>query len=137
MKDESTHSDSVSASDAAMLKATSEVACGVRPLQFTKVESYTTFTAEYAWDGGDVVFHFYRAPEHSASYWLEKFPTALDPIARDLFQAGPPRLRAAYTDEMDSWWMRANGFSHLVDKDAFISRFLQRLDQTLDTMSST
>jgi hypothetical protein len=134
MKDEK--KSALTEEDRQGLKSMNSSACGVAPLQFTKVEDYTSFTAEYAWDDGDLVFHFFRAPDHDAAYWLQKFPSALDPVARQAFKAGPPRLRAAYTDEMDSWWLRAKGYTHLVDKDAFVARFLQKLDQTLDTMSS-
>lgn len=148
MKGEISHKDPIAAQDVASLRALDDVACGVQPLQFKKVEDYTTFLAEYAWDGDDLVFHFFRTPEmqgqagppaglSGTQYWRLVFPEVLDPVAREVFQAGPPRLRAAYTEEMDSWWLRASNYGHLIDKDAFVSRFLAKLDQTLDTTSST
>lgn len=111
---------------------------GVMPIQFVQVDEYTTFRAEYAMDGDDFVLHFFQSPERSKdlNYWLKSFPVVLDTVARSHFQANRPRLVAAYTEEMDSWWLRAHGYANVVDKDAYIRRFLEKLDHTLDTLIS-
>ena len=121
------------------LKALDQVACGIETLQFTKLEDYTTFTVEYAWDGDDLVFHFFRPPEREKeqNYWLKIFPKVMDPVARNFFGAESPRLRAAFTAELDSWWLRANGYGNIIDKKAFAELFLSKLDQSLDTKNST
>lgn len=113
--------------------------CGVIPLQFTQVDDYTTFRAEYAFDGPDIVFHFYlpEARKNDVNYWLSVFPSALDPVARTTFNATAPRLRAAYTEEMRSWWLRASRYEHIPDRIGLTRRFLERLDQTLSTISTT
>jgi len=123
----------------AQLKSMDSAACGLVPLQFVKKEDYNTFTAEYAWDGDDLVFHFFRSPERAKeqSYWLTLFPKVLDPVARDFFSAESPRLRAAFTEELDSWWLRANNYGNIIDKTAFAELFLSKMDQALDTKSST
>jgi hypothetical protein len=116
----------------------SEDGCGVVPLQFTKVNKYVTFNAEYAFDGPDIVFHFYlpESQKYDVNYWLSVFPSALDPVARTTFNATAPRLRAAYTEELRSWWLRANRYDHIPDRTGLVMRFLERLDQTLTTVIS-
>jgi len=108
----------------------------VRTLDYTKVESYTTFWAEYAFEEGDIILHFYKTPEYqdNVAYWLNVFPAALDPVARTVFNATAPRLRAAYTEEMDSWWLRADSYDHIIDKRGLVLRFLDTLDKTLETL---
>ena len=112
---------------------------GVHALEFKSVTDYTTFRAEYSWDGDDLVLHFFRTPEKEGdhNFWLQVFPTALDVAARQYFEAVAPRLRAAFTEEMDSWWMKAKDYGHIIAKDEYVTRFLEKLDQMLDTMSST
>ena len=111
---------------------------GVQPMCFTKVNEYTSFHAEYSFDGDDLVFHFFISPEHKGDrrYWLETFPLVLDPTARKYFKAEMPRLRAAYTEEMDSWWLRADGYDQILDKHNYCKRFLAKLDQDIDTVIS-
>lgn len=108
---------------------------GVSPLNFTTVSDYTTFLAEFAFDGGDIILHFYRSPEmvSNSTYWLQLFPHFLSSVAQEVFDAADPRLVAAYTEEMDSWWFRARGYQHILDKQGFVLRFLEKLDQVLDT----
>jgi hypothetical protein len=108
----------------------------VEPLVYTQVKDYNTFLAEYAFEGGDIILHFYRTPEYkdNTAYWLNIFPMALDPVARIVFNATAPRLRAAYTEEMDSWWLRANDYEYIIDRKALVLHFLETLDHTLDTL---
>lgn len=109
-------------------------------LHFKKVSDYTTFTAEYAFDGNDIVFHFFLPPEREGSgagtktYWLQVFPATLEPVVRASFRAGPPQLQAAYIDELgiDSWWLRAYGFARLLDPDLVCQSFLADLDAALE-----
>ena len=128
----------VSEQDRAVLESMSQKAAGVSPLQFVQVTDYTTFRAEYAMEGDDFVLHFFKTPEHEqdVAYWLKKFPVVLDTVAREHFQATQPRLVAAYTDEMESWWLRANNYRNLIDKDGYIKRFLDKLDHVLETLIS-
>ncbi|RPH40307.1 MAG: hypothetical protein EHM87_22445 [Burkholderiales bacterium] len=111
--------------------------CGVLPLDFVEVKDYTTFLAEYTMKGQDFVFHFFRSPERAKdfSYWLKVFPVALERVAVEHFQAGYPRVSATYVDDMESWWLGAKGFGTLLDKDGFAHKFLEKLDQMLDTLT--
>ena len=129
----------ISEEERSTLEALQDVACGVQPLQFKKIETYTTFTAEYAFDHDDIVMHFFLPKEREGdmTYWLQVFPMVLDPVARKYFQAEKPRLRASYTEEVESWWMRADGYKDLIDRAAYVERFFEKLDQALDTKSST
>lgn len=104
---------------------------------FMAVNSFTTFRAEYANLMGDFVFHFFVNDEVNQladpwAYWKGRFPQVLERVAKEYFAIGYPRLRAAYSDEMASWWLRADGFDHLIDPDEFCRRFLERLDAELD-----
>ena len=109
-------------------------------INFTKVKDYTTFVAEYAMVGEDLVFHFFLTPEMDrepkdgpvAAYWMVKFPKVLDTSAKKYFEAKSPRLVAKYTPEMQSWWMKAQGYSDRIDPDAFAKKFLEQLDGDLE-----
>lgn len=106
---------------------------------FKKVEDFTTFRAEYAIRGSDLVMHFFVTPEveknvKGKKYWLELFPTCLDPVAQQHFEATAPRLEAQYTEMVNSWWLRARGYDHLLDVDAFVSTFLTKLDASLEAL---
>ena len=120
----------------------------VLPIQFIKVEEYTTFRAEFAFDGDDIVFHFFLPPEledlqkkgpsinqRVDKYWKDSFPRTLDVVARDFFKVEFPRLKAAYTEELQSWWLRAFGFSDGLDPEARCRMFIARLDQALDAVN--
>lgn len=110
---------------------------GVLALQFEKVNDYTTFLAEHAFDGEDIVFHFFRSEENSTNkYWKEIFPEALSEVAQKVFQAGYPRLKAAWTEEQDSWWMRANGFVNIGLPEERIKSFYSELDQALEALKN-
>lgn len=110
-------------------------------IQFTKVTDYTTFFAEYSVVKEDIIVHFFLTPELALqqeassveSYWLGKFPKTLDKTAREYFQADFPRLMAKYTQELKSWWFKAQGYGLNVDPDAFIKKFFETLDKALES----
>lgn len=114
---------------------------GVPALQFKKVEGYTTFWAEYAFDGEDIVFHFFLPPEKAnevrSAYWLTAFPAALEVAGPKAFQVGAPRLQGKHINDLgiNSWWFRAFGFAEGLAPDALAERFFDALDQELDTSS--
>jgi hypothetical protein len=99
---------------------------------FTRVEDYTTFIAEHTMKDDDLVIHFYPT-EESNSYWTSRFPEVLDRVAQAYFRATSPRLQAKFTHEVNSWWFRARGYSHIPDMNGFISGFFDALDQGLET----
>lgn len=104
-------------------------------MDFIKVRNYTTFLAEHAFDGDDIVFHFFRTPENpSDHYWKSVFPNALSDVAQKVFQAGYPRLKAAWTEEQDSWWMRAAGFATTGLPEDRLNLFYETLDQVADAL---
>jgi hypothetical protein len=112
-------------------------------IQFTKVKDFTSFDAEYTYVNSDLVMHFFLPPEKRLSnqidrqYWIEYFPKCLDEAARTYFNAEYPRLMAKYTEEMESWWFKANGFEHVVDPDALAVKFLKALDTLVDARRTT
>lgn len=116
----------------------------IDPPKFEKSTEFSKFfDVEVAIVGDDFVFHFFLPkPKQSdrTRYWLGDFPIALDRAACDHFKAGPPRLRAQHvTDyDLDSWWLRANGFAaSVLDPDAFVRRFYQRLQSCLEASNRT
>lgn len=109
----------------------------VLPLQFIRVSDYTTFEAEIAILDGDIVFHFYVTPEVNKGsnpklYWLQLFPVVLSEVAQVHFNATFPQLKAAYTEEKASWWMRAFGKGMVLDPHRYAYAFLERLDGALE-----
>lgn len=118
-------------------------------IQFTQVEDFTTFLAEYALVDGNIVLHFFppreafelsnttQTPRISAEYlryWKRTFPEVLSPVAEEFFKATAPVLTATYIEEMTSWWMRANGYAHRLDPEGFIRLFFAELDRSLDAV---
>lgn len=105
-------------------------------LEFTKVDDYTTFNAEYAIDDQDLVFHFFvpESQQRNPSYWANTFPIALEAAAMETFKEGGPRVQASYIEdfELNSWWLKAKGFASVPDPQALITRFLDSLDSKLD-----
>ena len=106
--------------------------------KFVPVETYTTFSAEYALMDGDIVLHFFTNDDINAmpdarQYWKTTFPNVLSKTASAYFNADYPKLKAAYSEELASWWLRAYGFDHILDEEAFVMRFLEQLDSDLDT----
>lgn len=117
-------------------------------LRFTQVEDYTTFLAEYAVQDGNYIVHFFPPKERYVGAgsskkihgeflvrWQRLFPQVLSPCAEQYFSATAPRLQAAYTAEMFSWWFKAAGFAERLDPDGFIRRFFEKLDAALDAAS--
>ena len=106
--------------------------------KFKKVTCFTTFFAEYGMMGDDIVIHFFHTPENpddgKCPYWHDMFPTALNDLAQSYFQATAPRLVAKYTEELKSWFFRAQKYSHVLDIDAFVMSFFEKLDQEMDEL---
>ena len=103
---------------------------GVPVIKFTPCEEYTTFRAEYAIVDDALVFHFFVTAEHPQ--WPSYFPDVLSTVAQDYFNATYPRLTAAFTRELNSWWFRANGFAEIGDPHLRAMRFYARLDAALE-----
>jgi hypothetical protein len=115
----------------------SENAKGVSALQFTKVGEYTTFNAEYTFVDNDIVFHFFLPEElehkpGAQEYWKTRFPAALDVASQTFWDANYPRLQAAFTEELNSWWLRCFGFGSIGDPEARVRKFLDKLDKQID-----
>lgn len=117
-------------------------------IKFTQVKSFTTFLAEYAIQGGDYIVHFFPPKERyvhtNGKYqvhgpflvkWQRTFPAVLSPCAETYFGATQPRLQAAYTAEMFSWWLKAAGFAERLGPEDYILRFFEKLDADLDAVS--
>ncbi len=109
----------------------------VLPLNFLTVKDFTTFEAQYAITDGDLVFHFYVTDEVNKLadprlYWLTVFAECLEQTAVDYFKAGAARLKAAYTEEKASWWLRALGFGLVLDPHKSVYGFLEALDRSCD-----
>lgn len=117
-------------------------------IKFTQVKDFTTFLAEYAIQNGDYIVHFFPPKEryvhvngrHQVSgpfliKWQRTFPQILSPLAEEYFGATQPRLQAAYTAEMFSWWMKASGFADRLGPEDYILRFFEKLDALLDAAS--
>jgi hypothetical protein len=114
----------------------------VLPVQFIRVNDYTTFDCEFAILEGDIVFHFYVTEEVNQgpdprAYWLEVFPAVLSKVAQEYFGATFPQIKAAYTEEKASWWMRAYGFGLKLDPHKYSYRFLDKLDDALEARKTT
>lgn len=121
---------------------------GKAVVQYIKVDEYTTFSAEYGMKDKNLVIHFFLPPEQRPSegargllpdvstYWLKLFPPVLDAVARNHFQADAPRLQAAYTEELHSWWFLAQGYDHLIDLHKYVLGFLEKLDRALEARPS-
>jgi hypothetical protein len=97
-----------------------------------KKHSYPTFLAEYDLQGNDLVVHFFlptrKVTEH---YWKNLFAEALNEIGQEHFQATKPRLLARYTEELHSWWFKAQGYSHIINLDVYVTRFFEKLEERM------
>lgn len=111
-----------------------------RAVEFVRVER-RLYTAEYTPDGQNIVVHFFLpevvrhggVPQLSQveHWWLNDFGLALSSSAEEFFCATLPRLQAKYTAEVASWWFKAQGYGHLLDRTAFVEKFLDCLDKKL------
>jgi hypothetical protein len=107
-------------------------------LQFVPVLDYTTFAAEIAVSDGDIIYHFFVTDEVNKlaspkTYWHETFSAALEKVAQVYFKAKSPRLKAAYTEEKASWWLRAYGFGRVLHPHKLARGLLVELDKELDS----
>lgn len=119
------------------MKAEQKTELPAIPIQFMPVADLTTFSAEVAVTEGDLVYHFYPTDEvqkmpGAAKYWKDVFPQVLEQTAKSYFNADFPRLKAAYTEEKASWWLRAYGFGLVLDPHKLALRFCDVLDEALD-----
>lgn len=98
--------------------------------KFTKL-SYPAFNAEYALEGDNIVIHFFvpgPGIKITEEYWTSLFADGLNAVGQDHFQATKPRLVARYTEELKSWWFKAQGYSHIIDVPRYVTRFFEKLD---------
>jgi len=106
----------------------------VRGIHFVKVSDYTSFDAEYALVGVDIVIHLFQPHDgaHGRNFWCNTLPEILDRHAREFWEETYPRLQAAYTPELDSWWFRAFGFAYQGLPHERVHKFLEGLDTKID-----
>lgn len=102
--------------------------------QFKRVDDYTTFMVEWDLIGDDLVFHFYLTKEYveDPAYWTVQFPQVLNVIGQEHFGASAPRLQAKYTEEVQSWWMKAQRYGHILDIPVYVAAFFEKLDAGLE-----
>ena len=124
----------------------SQVAKGVP--DFTEVKK-KSFTAKYTVLGVDLIVQFFlpaHAEQHLSKpegrtawmeYWLKRFPPKLDEIARSHFEADYPRLMVKWTDEVVSWWFKAQGFGNSTDPKQLTETFLEKLEAALQARGET
>lgn len=130
--------------EAAPTKSLDGVVGGVAALNFER-GVYVNFEVEFTMagqNGEDYVVHFYfpkdRPNDHKLkTYWLQTFPVALSDVSQDFFNATSPRLRAAYTEELASWWFRGFGLATGLDPALRIQKFFEKLDQALTAKNQT
>lgn len=105
-------------------------------MPFTKVEEYTTFSAEYSddTDSGDLTIHLYRPEDapYSDAYFSGKFADVLSVVAIKVFGMQYPQLAAAWTPEVESWWLRARGVGLTGNSEMLCRHFFATLDVALD-----
>jgi hypothetical protein len=82
--------------------------------------------------------HSYAAQYSAVSrFWKETFPTCMDKVAQEYFRDTAPNLKAAYTEELNSWWLSVSDvdnrslFPSLLADD-----FLKRLSGSLETLNA-
>ena len=106
---------------------------------FTKVKDFTTFEAEHALIDGDIVLHFFPTNElkgvtkkDGETYWKVAFADVLNRVGQEYFDATAPRLQAKYTEELHSWWFKAQGYSHFIDLSSYLNKFFELMDSALE-----
>ena len=90
------------------------------------------YRAEYFFRDGDLIVHFYPPDQGPRAGFRHRIGDALEATAPGYFKAGRPRLEAAYTPELESYWLRASGAGHGADPDALACRYFRELDRALD-----
>lgn len=100
--------------------------------QFKKLE-YDAFKVEYDYSSGDIVVHFFlpKGKKVTEHYWKVLFAEALDEEGQAYFQASKPRLVARYTEELHSWWFKAQSYGHVIDLESFVLRFFAKLAERM------
>lgn len=108
-------------------------------IKFIEVNDFTTFKAKFAWIDGDLIVQLFLTSEMKnnngpglKNYWLNTLPTSLNRVAKSHFSADKPRIQAKYTEELASWWFKAQNYFDRIDPNAFAQRFLELLDQDLE-----
>lgn len=109
-------------------------------IKFKTVSEFTTFESEYSLTDNNVIVHFFmpKARYVTEKYWKEIFADALTDVAQEYFDATSPRLVAKYAEDdgaggsLNSWWFKAQGFGHIIDIDAFVMKFFEKMDERLD-----
>jgi len=108
----------------------------VKGIDFIFVGDYSTFDAEYAIVGDDIVIHLFHPQDkdYPAKFWTGTFERILDKYAQEYWEATYPKLQAAYTEEYDSWWLRAFGFGKSLAPQSKVKKFFKGLDQRIDAV---
>ena len=116
-------------------------------VKFTRVDDFTTLSAEYALKEGDIVFHFFppleaflhvqgtdskRVPQDYLREWSSRFERSVSPVAEEHFRATYPVLAAQFIPEMQSWWVRAGGFANRLNAEELATSFIAKMDAALD-----
>jgi hypothetical protein len=104
--------------------------------QFKWDNRYTTFEAEYhiCEYTGDVTIHFFPSSEDNLymKVWVHEFGPMLETCVLREWHPDPSRFRAAWTEELSSWWLRAYGFGRGLGVEALRERFFDALDAAMD-----
>jgi len=117
------------------LGSEANVALKPQPIDF-QVKEYRNFRAEYALSDDDFIIHYFITKKQIKScpmqelehWWLNEFSEKMEALSKEYFDAGSPRIQAAYTPELASWWFRARGYGYLIDPTAFLLEFFEQLD---------
>lgn len=120
--------------DVEELGQTKEFEGHVAPKKFDMVE-YDSFKVETCIDenGEDATIHFYPKDD---SDFHPLFAQTLDIEARTYFNATFPQIKAAYTRELNSWWLSLTAFP-VLDIAAYINAFYTRLQAALRSIPET
>jgi len=108
-----------------------------KPIEFSYA-THENFRAEYALVNEDLIVHFFLPesvdPSQASAYrnwWYTDFAKIMSEEAQAYFGAEYPRIMAKYTEEVASWWLKAQGYDHLLDPLAYLQRFFAQLDARL------
>lgn len=115
---------------------------GTEAMEFRQVDTCAAFRAEWALKGShnqDYVVHFFLKNEQSLKdravreFWTGTFPIRLSDTAMSYFGKTHPQLEAAYTPEVDSWWLSAKDCANNAFPDKYIELFFRTLDAACRT----